>query len=88
MKPTAVVLLACTVVAGFASLSAQTPSASSTPEVFEPLPTLDASVILQPQYLSGPNFTVQKPRADLLRLKSIYDRLRLRSISPRMAMPC
>ncbi len=61
MKPTTVILLACTVVAGFASLSAQTPSASSTPEVFESLPTLDASVILQPQYLSGPNFTVQNP---------------------------
>ena len=61
MKPATVILLACTVLAGFASLSAQTPSASSTPEVFESLPTLDASVILQPQYLSGPNFTVQNP---------------------------
>jgi hypothetical protein len=61
MKPTTVVLLACTALAGFSSLYAQTPSASSTPEVFESLPTLDASVILQPQYLAGPNFTVQNP---------------------------
>ena len=61
MKPATVILLACTVLAGFASLYAQTPSASSTPEVFESLPTLDASVILQPQYAAGPNFTVQNP---------------------------
>ena len=61
MKPVTVILLACTVLAGFASLSAQTPSTSSTPEVFESLPTLDASVILQPQYAAGPNFTVQNP---------------------------
>jgi hypothetical protein len=59
MKLATVILLACAVLADFASLYAQTPSASSTPEVFESLPTLDASAILQPQYLSGPNFTVQ-----------------------------
>jgi hypothetical protein len=59
MKPATLILLACTVLAGFASLCAQTQSASSTPEVFESLPTLDASVILQPQYAAGPNFTVQ-----------------------------
>lgn len=35
------------------------PTASPTPAVYEPLPTLDASVILQPQYLKGPNFTVR-----------------------------
>jgi hypothetical protein len=34
---------------------------SPTPAVFEPLPTLDASVILQAQYLKGPNFTVRNP---------------------------
>ncbi len=61
MKPATVILLACTVLAGFAALHAQTPSASSTPEVFESLPTLDASVILQPQYAAGANFTVQNP---------------------------
>jgi len=32
---------------------------SAPPTVFEPLPTLDANVILQPQYLTGPNFTVR-----------------------------
>ncbi|HET7238175.1 MAG TPA: hypothetical protein VFI76_04070, partial [Terrimicrobiaceae bacterium] len=42
-------------------LFAQTPSASPTPEAFEPLPTLSASTILQPQYLSSPNFTVRDP---------------------------
>ncbi|HEY5705110.1 MAG TPA: hypothetical protein VIS96_06010 [Terrimicrobiaceae bacterium] len=61
MKLTTTVLLACTALAGPASLHAQTPSASSTPEVFESLPTLDAATILQPQYLAGPNFTVQNP---------------------------
>ena len=75
MKPATVILLACTVLAGFASLDAQTPSPSSTPEVFEPLPTLDASVILQPQYLGGSKLHCAEPRADLLRLKSIYDQL-------------
>ena len=61
MKPTTIVLLACLVLAGPASLSAQTPSPSPAPEVFEPLPTLSASAILQPQYLSGPNFSVRDP---------------------------
>ncbi|HEY5953154.1 MAG TPA: hypothetical protein VIT18_02250, partial [Terrimicrobiaceae bacterium] len=49
------------VLAGSAQLIAQTPSASATPDIFEPLPTLSASTILQPQYLSGPNFTVRDP---------------------------
>jgi hypothetical protein len=36
------------------------PSATAAPVItYEPLPTLDASVILQPQYLHGPNFTVR-----------------------------
>ncbi|MBV9877081.1 MAG: hypothetical protein JO025_20295 [Verrucomicrobia bacterium] len=35
------------------------PAANPLPVVFEPLPTLDASVILQPQYLIGPHFTVR-----------------------------
>src|SRR6476620_8006801 len=59
MKPAIIALFACVALA--ASLSAQTPSPSPTPEVFESLPTLDASAILQPQYLSGPNFTVRDP---------------------------
>ena len=61
MKPTIIVLLAGMVLAGSASLSAQTPSPSPAAEVFEPLPTLSASAILQPQYLSGPNFSVRDP---------------------------
>jgi hypothetical protein len=61
MKPRTIVLLACLVLAGSVPVYAQTPSASSTPEAFESLPTLDASAILQPQYLSGPNFTVRNP---------------------------
>src|ERR1700733_10284236 len=42
-------------------LSAQVPSPSgvATPVTYEPLPTLDANAILQPQYLIGPNFTVR-----------------------------
>jgi hypothetical protein len=36
------------------------PSATAAPVItYEPLPTLDASVILQPQYLHGPNLTVR-----------------------------
>ncbi len=38
------------------------PSATAAPVIaYEPLPTLNASVILQPQYLRGPNFTVRDP---------------------------
>ena len=58
MKPVTVVLIACVIFARPSPLRAQTPPA---PDVFESLPTLDASVILQPQYLAGPNFTVQNP---------------------------
>src|SRR5437868_3207173 len=39
-----------------ASATAAAPAAP-----FEPLPTLSASTILQPQYLAGPNFTVRSP---------------------------
>ena len=58
MKSTAVTLLAGIALAGSALLRAQTPSA---PGAFESLPTLNAGAILQPQYLAGPNFTVQNP---------------------------
>jgi hypothetical protein len=61
MKPATVILLACTTLAGSASLCAQTPSTSTTPEAFESLPTLNATTILQPQYVAGPNFTVHNP---------------------------
>jgi hypothetical protein len=60
MKPSTIVL-ASILLAGSAPLYAQTPSASSTPAAFEPLPTLSARVILQPQYLSGANFAVRDP---------------------------
>jgi hypothetical protein len=58
MKPTSIVLLACIALTGSAYLHAQTASA---PAAFEPLPTLNASTILRPQYLAGANFTVRNP---------------------------
>ena len=57
MNPATIPLFACAVLGAAVSLSAQLPK----PEVFEPLPTLSASTILQPQYLSGPNFSVRDP---------------------------
>ena len=36
-----------------------TPATAAAPVVYEPLTTLNASAILQPQYLQGPNFTVR-----------------------------
>ncbi|MGA8660047.1 MAG: hypothetical protein WB586_28345, partial [Chthoniobacterales bacterium] len=38
-----------------------TTSILGAPVAYEPLPTLNASVILQPQYFQGPNFTVRNP---------------------------
>jgi hypothetical protein len=64
MKPTTIVLLACIALSGSARLYAQTPqtpSAPSAPTAFESPPTLNASTILQPQYLAGANFTVRNP---------------------------
>ncbi|HVJ56524.1 MAG TPA: hypothetical protein VM574_01680, partial [Terrimicrobiaceae bacterium] len=61
MNPATIALFACAVLGAAVSLSAQIPSPSPTPEVFEPLPTLNASTILEPQYLSGPNFSVRDP---------------------------
>jgi hypothetical protein len=64
MKLTSILLLTATSLAVTASAPAQTPQpptattpAAATP--FEPLPTLNAATILQPQYLSGANFTVR-----------------------------
>jgi hypothetical protein len=37
------------------------PSVSPASAAFEPLPTLDANVILQPQFVRGPSFTVRTP---------------------------
>ena len=57
MNPATIPLFACAVLGAAVSLSAQLPK----PEVFEPLPTLSASTILQPQYFSGPTFSVRDP---------------------------
>ena len=65
MKPTSILLLTATILATTGPLHAQvqspSPAATATPVAYEPLPTLDASVILQPQYFHGPNFTVRNP---------------------------
>jgi hypothetical protein len=39
--------------------STESPVATESPAAYEPLPTLDAGVILQPRYFHGPNFTVR-----------------------------
>jgi hypothetical protein len=65
MKPTSILLLTATIFATTVPLHAQvqspTPAATAAPVAYEPLPTLNASVILQPQYFQGPNFTVRNP---------------------------
>jgi hypothetical protein len=65
MKPTSILLLTATILATTVLLHAQvqspSPAATAAPVVYEALPTLNASVILQPQYLQGPNFTVRNP---------------------------
>ena len=64
MKPTSSILLAATILATTVPLHAQvqspSPAVTAAP-AYEPLPTLNASEILQPQYLQGPNFTVRNP---------------------------
>ena len=64
MKPTFILLLTAIPLTTTASLRAQgqpPPATTATPVVYEPLPTLNASEILQPQYFHGPNFTVRNP---------------------------
>src|SRR5258708_555257 len=65
MKPISVLLLANSILATTFPLHAEVeppqPAATVAPVVYEALPTLNASVILQPQYLQGPNFTVRNP---------------------------
>jgi hypothetical protein len=65
MKPTCILLIAATILAAAVSLYAQvqspSPVATASPVAYESLPTLNASVILQPQYLQGPNFSVRNP---------------------------
>ncbi len=67
MKPASILLLTATIFATTVPLQAQvesptpSPAATAAPVAYEPLPTLKASVILQPQYFQGPNFTVRDP---------------------------
>jgi hypothetical protein len=65
MKPTFILLLTVIIPATTVPLHAQgespSPAATAAPVVYEPLPTLNASEILQPQYFQGPNFTVRNP---------------------------
>jgi hypothetical protein len=62
MKPPCILLLTGTILATTVPLHAQVQSPSpQRPSSTRPLPTLNASVILQPQYFQGPNFTVRNP---------------------------
>ena len=65
MKPTSILILTATIFATTVPLHAQvqspTSAATAASVAYEPLPTLNASVILQPQYFQGPNFTVRNP---------------------------
>jgi hypothetical protein len=65
MKLISVLLLTASILATTVPLHAEVeppqPAATAAPVVYEPLPTLNAGVILQPQYLQGPNFTVRNP---------------------------
>ena len=64
MRPTSIFLLTAAILTAAVPLRAQvqspSPAATEAPIAYESLPTLDASVILQPQYFQGPNFTVRK----------------------------
>jgi len=74
MKATFILLLTASILAPTVILRAQgqppqtpsesaspteSPAATASPAAYEPLPTLDASIILQPQYFQGPNFKVR-----------------------------
>ena len=65
MKPTSILVVTATILNATLPLHAQaqspSPDASAAPAVYEALPTLKASEILQPQYFQGPNFTVRNP---------------------------
>ena len=64
MQLIAILLLNAAFLVATATLYAEgqpSPSATASPAVYEPLPTLNASIILQPHYLHGPNFTVRNP---------------------------
>jgi hypothetical protein len=59
MKPTFILLLTVIIPATTVPLHAQvespSPVATAAPVVYEPLPTLNASLMLQPQCFQGPN---------------------------------
>lgn len=55
------IYVAAALFANIARLSAQVAAPPAPTVPFEPLPTLNASAILQPQYLAGANFTVRNP---------------------------
>ena len=75
MKPTSIRLLIAAIFALTVPLRAETdqptpsaaetpsatasPAATASPGAYEPIPTLNASEILQPQYFQGPNFKVR-----------------------------
>ena len=65
MKSIAILLLTATILATTFSLHAQvqspSPAVTAAPAAYEPLPTLNASEILQPQYFQGPNFSARNP---------------------------
>ena len=65
MKPISILLFTGTILATTVPLHAQvhspSPAATAAPVAYEPLPTLNASVILQPQFFKGPNFIVRNP---------------------------
>ena len=65
MKSIAILLLTATILATTFSLHAQvqspSPAVTAAPAAYEPLPTLNASEILQPQYFQRPNFSVRNP---------------------------
>lgn len=62
MKPSSLFFLTTFGLATNLPLHAQSqPATATSPGAFEPLPTLNASAILQPQYLQGPNFLVRNP---------------------------
>jgi hypothetical protein len=65
MKPPCILLLTGTILATTVHytrrFSRRRQPSPQRPSSTRPLPTLNASVILQPQYFQGPNFTVRNP---------------------------
>ncbi len=57
--PTASPIATASPVATAPPLASASPAATEAPATYEPIPTLNASEILQPQYFQGPNFKVR-----------------------------